>query len=259
MLRKTLLGMIASVWIATTASSQEVPVQLEVSGAFLTQYIWNGFDRVEARGLESGPVVQPQVTVGMRNSPLRAHVAGSFVVNEQSELHETIYGVSVVRDATPLTRLGLGYNYYDDRVALGPDEQSADAHEVWGSLEARSPVGSRIVLAAKWEKPTREGLDPFTLFLGELGYEVPLLPVVGPGGFGLDLDVSTNVIYTTGMKQNDVEVLSSGFTVWQMGAAASLKSGRVAVIPSFNYQVTLKDAVNDKNPVWGGVTVSYAF
>jgi hypothetical protein len=259
MFRSVLLGLLTGAFVAGAAFSQEVPMEVEVSGAFMTQYIWNGFDRVEGRGLEPGPVVQPKVSVGMKNSPLRAHVAGSFVVNENSELHETIYGVSVVRSATPLTRVALGYNYYDDRVALGTQEESTDSHEIWGSLDAQSPVGTRATLAVKWEKPTQNGFDPFTLFLGELGYQVPLLPVASAGGFGLDFDVSTSIIYTTGMKQHDMEVVPSGFTAWQMGAAAHLRTGRVAVVPMFKYQVTLEDAVSDENPIWGGVTVSYAF
>lgn len=259
MFRSALVGFLTGVLMAGAAFSQDVPMEVEVSGAFLTQYIWNGFDRIETRGLDPGPVVQPKVSVGMKNSPLRAHLAGSFVVNENSELHETIYGVSVVRSATALTRLAFGYNYYDDRVALGTNEEDTDSHEIWGALEATSPVGTRATIATKWEKPTQSGFDSFTLFIGELGYQVPLIPVLGAGGLGLDLDVSTSVIYNTGMKQHDVEVVPSGFMAWQMGAAAHLRTGRVAVVPTFKYQVTLEDAVSPDNPIWGGVTVTYAF
>ena len=82
MWRKVLLGWMALVCLAGPAAAQVRSVDLDVSAALLTKYIWNGFDRIQRQGLEPGPVVQPKVSLGVGNSPLKAFVAGSFLVND---------------------------------------------------------------------------------------------------------------------------------------------------------------------------------
>lgn len=262
MLRKQLSRLLAGAWIASAfaavASAQEPKVELEVSSAFLTRYIWNGFDRIESYGLGAGPVVQPRVSVGMQGTPLHVHVGGSFVVNDQSELHEMVYGVHVERWTAPMTRLYLGYNYYDDRVQRAAGVPGLDGHEIWGGLEIRSAIGTRTSILSRWENPAREGYDAYTVLVGTIGYGVPLVPAVG-AGFGLNLDVHTSGLYTTAVKQLGVEVIGSGFTAWQVGLAVDLSAGAVAITPSAEYQVSFEDAVNDENPFWAGINMSYTF
>lgn len=262
--RKLLSGVLSSACLAfalarSASAQQQTPkIDLEVSSAFLTRYIWNGFDRVKSYGLESGPVIQPGVTLGMEGTPLHVHVGGSFVVNDQSELHEMVYGVHVERWTAPLTRLYLGYNYFDDRVQRPDGVPSLDGHELWGGLEIRSSMGTRTSLIARWENPSQEGFDPYTVLVGTLGFGKPIIPAVA-GGFGLDLDLHTHVLYNTTMKQLDTEVVHGGVSAWQTGLALQLKAGAVVVTPSVDYQMTFEDAVNDEDPVWAGVNLAYNF
>ncbi len=81
MLRRALMASWICVQAASVASAQVGSVDVEVSSAFSTKYIWNGFDRIESRGLDNGPVVQPRVDVTVEGSPLHAYVRGSFVMN----------------------------------------------------------------------------------------------------------------------------------------------------------------------------------
>ena len=186
MLRKALLGCLAVACLAGTAAAQVESVDLEVSGEFLTKYIWNGFDRIRSHGLDTGPVVQPRVSVGVGNTPLHAFVAGSFVVNDDSELHETTYGVHLERFSSPFTKLGIGYTYYDDRVTPPTGVEDADSHEIWAALEVRNAVGMKTTAALKYEISAREAFDPFFFAVGEVAYTFPLVPAVGAAGVGLE-------------------------------------------------------------------------
>ncbi len=259
MLRRSFALFVLGVLWTTPAASQPGAVDVEVSSSFYTKYIWNGFDRIEGRGLEAGPVVQPRVDVAVADSPLHAHVGGSFVMNDQSELHETLYGVYVHRDTSPLASAAFGYNYYDDRVTLPAGGPEADLHEIWGAVTMRSTAGTRTRIIAKYENPAAEGLGSYTLLVGEIGYHVPLVPVFSRGSFGFDLDASTAVIYTTGVEAQDVEIIEKGVSAWQVGVAGDIKTGSIKLTPSVHYQMTFKDSVNDDNPFWVGVNVAYAF
>lgn len=259
MLRKALLGCSVVACLASTAAAQVESVDLEVSGAFLTKYIWNGFDRIRSQGLDPGPVVQPRVSVGMSNTPLRAFVGGSFVVNDDSDLHETTYGVQLERYSTPFTKLGMGYVYYDDRVTPPAGVEDTDAHEIWAALEVRNPTGVKTTAALKYEISARDAFDPFFFAMGEVGYTFPLMPGASATGVGLDLTTATRLLYNTKVEQGGIETVHKGLSAWQVGVSATLKATRVQVTPSVHYQVTLEDSVNDENPFWTGVSVAYAF
>ncbi len=163
------------------------------------------------------------------------------------------------RPTSPLASVSLGYNYYDDRTFIPVLGTTADVHEVWGALTMRSTVGTRTRFIGKYENPSASGFGSYSLYVGEIGYNLPLVPVVSVGGFGLDIDASTSVIYTSAIEIEDVEVIGRGFSAWQVGLAADIKTGHVKVTPAVHYQNTFKDLVNDENPFWVGVNVSYAF
>jgi len=259
MIRRALVATAICAQIAAVAAAQDGSVDVEVSTAFNTKYIWNGFDRLASRGLETGPVMQPRVDVAIASSPLHAHVGGSFVMNNESELHETTYGVYLHRATSPLASATFGYNFYDDRVALDGFDNTADLHEIWGSVVMRSTVGTRTQFTAKYENPAAEGHGSFTVVVGEIGYNVPVVPMVSARGFGLELDTSTAVVYTSGMKVQDIETVDGGVSAWQVGVASNILTGSVRIRPSVHYQVTFKDTVNDRNPFWAGVDIAYAF
>lgn len=258
MLRRIMFGCLLCVALAGRASAQLNAIDLEVSAAFLSKYIWNGFDRIRALGLDTGPVLQPKVSLGMGNTPLHATVGGSFVMNDDSELHETTYGLYVERYSSPLTRLGFGYTYYDDRIEPLPGSEDADAHEIWAGLSSRNVAGMRTSVAVKYEMSAREHFDSFFFASGEFGYSFPLVPAVG-AGMGLDLEAVTRILYNTSIQSQGIESVQSGVSAWQMGLAAELRAARVLVKPTLQYQVTLEDSVNDENPLWGGISVAYSF
>ena len=258
MLRKVLFGCLLCVGLAGSASAQVKPIDLEVSAAFLSKYIWNGFDRIRESSLDMGPVLQPKISLGMGNTPLHATVGGSFVMNDDSELHETTYGVYVERYSSPLTRLGFGYTYYDDRIEPLLGTEDGDAHEIWAALSSRNVAGLRTAVDVKYEMSAREHYDSFFFAACEFGYSYPVIPAVATG-MGLDLEATTRVLYNTGIEAQGIEMVRSGMSAWQMGLAAELRAARVLVKPSLHYQVTLEDSVNDENPLWGGVSVAYTF
>ncbi len=258
MLRKVLFGCLLCVGLAGRASAQVSAIDLEVSAAFLSKYIWNGFDRIRGFGLDTGPVLQPKVSLGMGNTPMHAAVGGSFVMNDDSELHETTYTVYVERYSTPLTRLGFGYTYYDDRIEPLLGSEDGDAHEIWAALSSRNVAGMRTAAAVKYEMSAREHYDSFFFGLAEFGYSFPLVPAAATG-IGLDLEATTRILYNTSIQSQGIESVQSGVSAWQMGLAAELRAARVLVKPSLQYQVTLEDSVNDENPLWGGISVAYSF
>jgi hypothetical protein len=261
MIRKTLLGCLACTLVASLVFAEESPVSVTLSSSVTSTYVWNGFDRVESFGLQSGPSVQPRVSVGVVNTGLSVDVGGSFVVNDNSELQETTYGAKVVRQATPVVQVGAGYTYYDNRVTdvvgVGavPD---MNGHEFWGSVVLSSSVGVKPAVTFKYEKPTVDGYDGYGVVVGSLGYGLPLSGVT-VGGAGVDVNWNAGVVYNTGFKVNDVERVKSGVSAVQFGVSSDVKAGRVVVTPSVNYQVSVEDTVNDENEFWATVGVAWGF
>ena len=61
------------------------------------------------------------------------------------------------------------------------------------------------------------------------------------------------------LMQRRQPLVPGGFSAWQVGLAVDFRAARVMVTPSVNYQVTLEEAVNDEDPLWGGVSITYDF
>src|SRR5262245_35374775 len=143
MLRKTLLGLICCMAVALPAFATDSPVSGTVSVNVVSQYMWNGFNRVKAAGLDEGPSIQPGVSLGVPNTGLSVDLGGSFVVNDNSEMQEATYGVKFQRAVTPLVTVGAGYTYYDGRLkeVQGVPVEDVNAHEAWGHAEVQSRVG----------------------------------------------------------------------------------------------------------------------
>jgi hypothetical protein len=266
MVRKALLGVLASMLVASVALAEESPVGATVSTTVASMYEWNGFDVVKERGLDEGPVVQPNVSVGVKNTGLSFSVGGSFVMNEDSQLHEAKYGVSVVRSASPIVDVGVGYNFYDDRVKEVGGVATVDnnKHEGWGSVAVKSAVGVVPGVTVKYEKPGQDGVDGFAVVVGSVDYSVPMSGVT-LGSAGVDVKLHSGVVYNSSVKANNVEVLKGGVSAVQFGVSSGVKAGRVVVTPAVNYQVTLRDEVvgtttqNADNEFWATVGVAYGF
>ena len=243
------------------ANAMDATLAAEVS----SRYMWNAFDRLEARGLESGPVFQPRLTLVMMGSPLRAHMSGSFLLEQEMEFHEAVYGVSVQRSVSPFSRFGLGYNYYDDQtdvtlVPPGPGAAIAgDGHEIWASLSVSSPTGVTPSVGVRREDPKAAGADAYYIAHAGLAYGIPVVPAAGVGGVSFDLNWNTNVVYITGVKVDDVEVVDRGVSAWNVGVSGQVQAANVVVSPYVTYQVTVEPSVLDENPFWAGVSVSYTF
>lgn len=258
MLRKFVLVWLLCAGLAGKAAAQITALDVEVSGAFASKYIWNGFDRIRHQGLDSGPVLQPKVSIGMGHTPLHVAVGGSLVLNNASELHETTYHVYVQRFASPFTRVSLGYTYYDDRITPVADARDRDSHEIWGAMDSRNMSGVHTGVAIKYEISARDAYDSFFFANAELGYAYPLVPA-SPTGLGLDLNATTRILYNTRIEAQGVELVQSGFSAWQAGLAADFRAAGVRVTPFVTYQVSLEEAVNDEDPLWAGISVAYAF
>jgi len=270
MVRKVSLVLFAVALAASSAFAQGGPVVTTVSTTVASMYEWNGFNRVKASGLEDGPVVQPRVSVGVPNTGFNFVVGGSFVVNEESELHEMTYGVNVVKSVSPLVDAGVGYNFYDNRVdqVRGVAVSDVNTHEVWGTVELKSSIGVRPGVTVKYEKPNVDTQDAYVVAVGGLKYAMPLSGV-NVGGAGVNLDWSTSVVYNGGVVVGGKDLSSgvvvggvdvpSGVSAVQFGLASAVHAGRVVVTPAVNYQVTVQDAVSTENEVWATVGVAWGF
>jgi len=258
MLRSFVFGSLFCALLAGNARAQIGSVDVEVSGAFASKYIWNGFDRIRSQGLDVGPVLQPKVSIGLGHTPLHVAAGGSFVMNDANELHETTYHVYVQRFSSPFTRVGLGYTYYDDRISPIPGAYDNDVHEIWSSLDSRNMSGVHTGVALKYEISARDAYDSFFCANAEFGYSYAAMPAT-PGGLGLDLNGVTRVLYNTSIESQGVALVQSGFSAWQAGLSADFRAAGVQVTPFLTYQVSLEEAVNDEDPLWGGISAAYAF
>ena len=67
------------------------------------------------------------------------------------------------------------------------------------------------------------------------------------------------MVYLTGVKVDDVEVVGRGVSAWNVGVSGQVQAANVVVSPYVTYQVTVGPPVLDENPFWAGVSVSYTF
>lgn len=260
MVRKVSLVMFAVALVASSAFAEGSPVVTTVSTTVASMYEWNGFNRVKAYNLEDGPVVQPQVSVGVPNTGFNVVVGGSYVVNEASELHEVTYGANFVKSVSPLVTAGVGYTFYDNRVDQigGNPVSDVNNHEVWGTVELNSAVGVRPGVTVKYEKPSVDVADAYVVAVGGLKYAMPLSGV-SVGGAGVDLNWSSDVVYNSGITVGGVEQVPSGVSAVQFGVSSAVHAGNVVVTPAVKYQVTVQDAVSTENEVWASVGVAWGF
>jgi hypothetical protein len=264
MLRKTLLGLMCCAVVALPAFATEKPVSGTASVTVASTYMWNGFDRVEFSPLSDGtdvqPVVQPAVSLGVPNTGLSVDLGGSFVVNDNSELMETTYGVKFVRPVSPLVTVGAGYTYYDGHVTevQGVEFEDSNAHEGWGRVEVQSRVGVTPNATVKYVKSSDELVDGYAVVVGGLKYAMPLSGL-SVAGTGVSLNWDAGVIYNSGIKYDGVEVVKGGVSAVTFGLNAPLHSGRFAVTPSVNYQVSVEETVNPDNEFWATLGVSCGF
>src|SRR5262249_48394304 len=167
MFRKTMGCLLAAACVAGAANA-EGPVGGSIETKVASMYEWNGFNRVELYGLQDGPVVQPKVLARLGESGLCASAEGSFVMNDDREMHEAVYGVFVQRQASPIANVSLGYNYYDNRVTeiAGVPVPDFNTHEIWGTIEIKNSIGLRPFATYKHEKSSSESHDGYTVLIG---------------------------------------------------------------------------------------------
>ena len=260
MVRKTLLGLIGCALVALPAFATDGPVNGTVSVGVVSSYMWNGFDRVKSFGLDEGPSVQPAVSLGVRNTGLSVDLGGSFVINDNSELHEATYGVKFVRPVTPVVTVGAGYTYYDNMVSevQGLPVDDVNGHEAWGNVELQTRVGVSPGVAVKYEKSTQDDVDAYAVVVGSLKYGMPLSGV-NLGTAGVSLNWGANVIYNSGVKVGGVEAVKSGVSAVTFGVNSPVQAGNLVVTPSLNYQVSVEETVNQDDQFWATVGVAYGF
>jgi hypothetical protein len=269
MVRTTLLGLLVCSLVAVSASAQEGPLTTTVNVGVTSSYMWNGFNRVKTYSADNGPSVQPGVSVGMRNTGLSFNVGGSFVVNDNSELQETTYGVKFQKAVSPVVTVGAGYTYYDGRVDVvqgvvtpGVVVPGVDVNnqEVYGSVVLSNSVGVKPGVAVKYEVPSVDGADAYAVVVGSVDYSLPVRNVTA-SGVTMGVDVGAGVVYNSGLKVSGVDV--SGVSAVTLGVKVPVTTGRVVVTPAVNYQVTTEDAVKQLNgqdsTFWAGVGVSFGF
>ena len=76
-------------------------------------------------------------------------------------------------------------------------------------------------------------------------------------GIGVEKQVaflSAEAVYNDGM-------LGAGHKLSNIvfGAGTNWRDGAMTVRPEFNYQISLDDAVNEKDELWGEISVSFKF
>jgi hypothetical protein len=249
--------------LAAPAFATDSPVTGNVSVGVVSSYMWNGFDRVKQQFGEdnTGPSIQPKVSVGVPNTGLEVSAGGSFVVNDNSELQETTYGVSFNRAVVPNVVVGAGYTYYDNRVSevAGVPVTDVNNHEGWGSLALKTNVGVSPSVVVKYEKSSNEVVDSYAVVVGGLKYEMPLSGVT-VGGAGVGVNWGADVVYNSGITVGGVEAVKSGVSAVTFGVNSALSvGGGVVVTPSVNYQVSVEETVNPENQFWATLGVAYGF
>jgi hypothetical protein len=260
MIRKTMGCVLAAAFMAGAANAGG-PVGGSVETKVASMYEWNGFNRVELSGLEDGPVVQPRVVARLGESGLSVSAEGSFVMNDSREMHEAVYGVFVQREASPVANVSLGYNYYDNRVSeiAGVPVPDFNTHEIWGTIELKNATGVRPVATYKHEKSSSESHDGYTVLMAGLKHSLPMHVPSGAGGVGVDVSWMSNVVYNSGVRANNVQVVKRGVSAVQFGLETPVHAGPLLVTPTANYQLSIEDTVSKDNQFWASLGVAYAF
>lgn len=68
------------------------------------------------------------------------------------------------------------------------------------------------------------------------------------------VNLSTELVYNDSML-----VSESSWSDVVIGIGTTLRDGPLTVKPEFKYQISLEEAVNSEDEMWGGISISYKF
>lgn len=256
---KTWVDEWAQMYLSEEEKMQDRRTDLVITATMggVSEYIWRGFDMFDDRG-----AFQPSINVDWFDTGLNTMVWSAQPltgkIRDREEFRYIVgYTGYLWEDTLHVTKWAVNWTYYDF-VSMPSTER--DAEEVGLQLswpKAYTDGDTRIVpryYAGKlW--PAKSGavnsdVGGWIHILG-IDYEFWLF---GAGAEKQVACISAEAVYNDGML-----ISEHSWSDIVFGIGTTLREGPLTVRPEIKYQVSLEEAVNNKDEIWGGMTISYKF
>lgn len=248
-------------WAISNPQNDPNNIDVTVSTAYVTKYIWRGFDMFDDHA-----AIQPAIDMDWFDTGFSTGVWNSIPlsggsVRDQEMRYIVAYSGSLWRDAAHTTDYSIVWTYYDFTNA---PSSYRDAQE--GGLQLTWP---RLI-------PTQQGHIVPSYYIGKLrpaetnaanrnqggwihilglGYDFPLY---GLGAEQQLVHLSSELIYNDGMAAAARNV-DHNFSHVVLGVSSIVQSENLTVTPALYYQISMENTVNDEDEIWCAITFAYKF
>jgi len=234
--RMGLLMCVAALVVGVYAPA--LAVETSGSVAYVSKYIWRGFDL----GPANQDALQTSITVGWKNGA-SLNIWGSYAMDGDMQFDEHDYTLGYATSLSDNVGLSAGYTHYTFPSVITGTETQTESTEFY--LGFSFP---KVVL-----KPAVTVYEDTEAGGGTYIY------VSGGTEFALDLGAKPQIIsFKAGAGYNNGQWAPvSGITNIDLSLSTTFKSGTVDITPSVNYTINNEDAVNTDNEFWVGVNCGF--
>ncbi len=241
-------------FFANFLSYADAAIDISVSQAYASRYIWRGQDLFADNGAACQPeidIVFPELAGGVG---FGLNIWGSIPVSGgQQDAQEVDYTIAFSKDVGDLN-LSLGFTYFN----FPNTSLDSDVSEPWLAIDGPLPFLANLsfnVFAAYDFKVTSGGPDEGWYYSWGFGYSLPLdfLAVAREGQ-------TLNFAVTNWGNDGVADLKSSLLYATELSFSTSYFLGEAALTPGFHYSINHESQINDGNDeIWGSITVSYLF
>ena len=238
-----LIGVVAGPCAAEDTS----PLTGSASVAFLSDYMWRGFNLFDGSSIQPTVGAEYDTGAGKLGANVWAHLSAEGGDSAATKFTEFDYTLSYAFSLSPLS-FKVGHLWYTYPIS---DDNLEDTAEFFGTVVVDdAALGSPFAL-----NPTFSVYHDYDLVDGQY-YELGLshafeIPALGDG-----FNMTPYVAF--GYAQNQEPVYAEdGFVQTTFGVSSNLSLGSFAVVPSLNY--TAESDNNLKNEFWFGFSLSKGF
>lgn len=246
-------------YLSEEEKKQDMRTDLAITAAMagVSEYIWRGFDMFDDRGS-----LQPSINVDWFDTGINTMVWSATPLKEEmgdkAEMRYVAgYTCRLWEDTLHITKLTVNWVYYDffDMPLIERDAMEIGVQLSWP--RAYMVGDSRFVPSyyiGKLWPATSNAVNSDTggwIHIFGLDYEFWLF---GAGVEKQVVNLSTELVYNDSML-----VSESSWSDVVIGIGTTLRDGPLTVKPEFKYQISLEEAVNSEDEMWGGINISYKF
>jgi len=235
----------------------EGKLEIELSTIVSSKHMWHGFDLLDDHG-----VFLPIGTLTLGNTGFSGKVIGAYALSSGFDSSQELnfagfYTGAFWENTRWSTKYTANYFYYGKpKVA----DQKSDTQEIgigfsWPQLLGNNSLLPNYYFGSIWPSTSQSNYSGCGGFIHVFGLAYDFeVPDFWPGGKEQVFRLSGDITYNDGFGG-----ASHDWSHVVLGASTNLRTGKITITPSLNFQISMDDSVNDEDEIWCGVNVTYRF